>query len=185
MNLRPLRTAPWALAWTIACGRAPSPAEPGTRPEAQGVTAEVHAPGAASGPAEPDDDAAPARASTGGAPSTTLPAADEAAAASSTARACGHGERLDSGCTCEPGIACFDICCAPGSGCAHPAEPGGPSACMLNQRPPRPRPCRDGEFLSSGCACEGTTCIDLCCVGSACSHHSSPDGGYAKCVHVR
>lgn len=106
------------------------------------------------------------------------------------ARPCRDGERLDSGCECAEG-ACFDICCGAGSDCAHPAIPGGPSACILRAGASAPAPaeepraCTDGEFLSSGCVCGGRTCMDICCVGSACSHHPSPEGGSPKCVRVR
>ncbi|MCB9704162.1 MAG: hypothetical protein H6711_19900 [Myxococcales bacterium] len=122
----------------------------------------------------------------------------DAAPPSEAARPCRHGERLESGCACPEG-ACFDICCGPNADCAHPATPGGPSACMLRplapppeaapavdeapRDPPAARPCTDGESLSSGCACE-RRCIDICCVGSACSHRSGPDGGWAKCVRI-
>lgn len=110
-------------------------------------------------------------------PPTTTPAAT---------RPCDNGERLDSGCACQNG-ACFDICCGPQADCAHPASPGGPSACMLRMpaspAPPEPaKACTDGELLAHGCTCEGTRCMDLCCVGSACRHHSSPMGGSAKCM---
>lgn len=123
------------------------------------------------------------------APTTT--AADEAAPVAPEPRACRNNERLDSGCRCRSGGACFDICCGPNSDCAHPRTPGGPSACLLRM-PPSPSPstpppapeCSDGESLSSGCTCTGTRCMDLCCVGSACSHHSSPDGGWAKCIRL-
>ncbi|WAS95307.1 hypothetical protein [Nannocystis punicea] len=112
------------------------------------------------------------------------PASDPATAREP--RACGPGERLDTGCTCSDGVACFDICCGADALCGHPAEPGGKSACILQASPPaaekKPRACKDGDFLASGCRCGGTTCMDICCVGSACSHHASEDGGYAKCL---
>ena len=114
-------------------------------------------------------------------------------------RACKKGERLDSGCVCRTG-ACFDICCGPNADCAHPAEPGGPSACLLRRKMPaekRPaggaavdsetgkRPaCKNGQSLSSGCTCEDTTCIDICCVGTACSHGRGSDNVWPKCMRV-
>lgn len=122
----------------------------------------------------------------------TTPAAAEAPPIAPESRACRNNERLDSGCRCRSGGACFDICCGPNADCAHPRTPGGPSACLLRM-PPSPSPstpppapeCSDGESLSSGCTCTGTRCMDLCCVGSACSHPQSPDGrGWAKCVRL-
>ncbi|HEY8375504.1 MAG TPA: hypothetical protein VIK91_03400 [Nannocystis sp.] len=97
---------------------------------------------------------------------------------------CRNGQRLDSGCVCRPGGACFDICCGPLQDCAHPRRPGGRSACVLRM-PPRtdpapPRACRDGELLADGCTCNGQVCADICCVGSACSH--GPGG--SKCVSL-
>lgn len=46
------------------------------------------------------------------------------------------------------------------------------------------QPCTDGESLGDGCVCEDRQCMDICCVGSACSHHTSPEGGYAKCIRL-
>lgn len=104
-------------------------------------------------------------------------------------RACEAGERLDTGCECRGGGTCFDICCGEDARCAHPAQPGGESACLLATPPAAPkkqqRACKDGEALADGCRCDGKTCMDLCCVGSACSHHASPDGGWAKCMKIR
>ena len=40
--------------------------------------------------------------------------------------------------------------------------------------------CTDGESLADGCACE-SQCMDICCVGSACSHSAI---GYSKCVSL-
>lgn len=51
--------------------------------------------------------------------------------------------------------------------------------------PKEPRACKDGELLRDGCRCDGKRCMDICCVGSVCSHHASPDRGYAKCMKVR
>lgn len=46
------------------------------------------------------------------------------------------------------------------------------------------QPCTDGESLGDGCVCEDRQCMDICCVGSACSHHASPEGGYPKCIRL-
>lgn len=46
------------------------------------------------------------------------------------------------------------------------------------------KPCTDGESLSDGCDCRDRQCMDICCVGSACSHHSSPEGGWPKCISL-
>lgn len=40
--------------------------------------------------------------------------------------------------------------------------------------------CTDGESLADGCACE-SQCMDICCVGSACSHSQF---GYSKCISL-
>lgn len=160
---------PWSLvlALALACTRAPEPA------------------GARSPPS-----AAPGEAAKAAAPANEVAGAATAAAASERAagRACAPGERLDSGCVCREGGACSDICCGEGSGCAHAGQPGGPPACVLSSlvpaAPAPARACEDGEALASGCRCDATTCMDICCVGSACSHHASPDGGWAKCVSL-
>jgi len=46
------------------------------------------------------------------------------------------------------------------------------------------QPCTDGESLADGCDCRDRTCMDICCVGSACSHHSGPEGGWSKCIRL-
>lgn len=46
------------------------------------------------------------------------------------------------------------------------------------------RACKDGEAPADGCRCDGETCMDICCVGSACTHHATPDGGWAKCMKM-
>lgn len=46
------------------------------------------------------------------------------------------------------------------------------------------QPCTDGESLGDGCVCEDRQCMDICCVGSACSHHASPEGGFPKCIRL-
>lgn len=132
--------------------------------------------------AEPAAAAAPERAE------PAAPVEARAEPAPVEARACKNNERLDSGCVCRSGGACFDICCGEDARCAHPARPGGPSACLLSPAPPAPerepkRACKDGEELASGCRC-ADPCMDICCVGSACSHHASEDGGWAKCVSL-
>jgi hypothetical protein len=40
--------------------------------------------------------------------------------------------------------------------------------------------CTDGESLADGCACD-RRCMDICCVGSACSHS---EFGYSKCISM-
>jgi hypothetical protein len=172
-----------ALALLLACSPATklpaSEAAPVAEP-AQPVVAPAPAP--ATPPAVAPVATAPA----------TAPAVAPVGTAPAAARECRNGERLDSGCECRSGGACFDICCGPNAGCAHPADPGGPSACMLRMDEPPPaapvkveKPCTDGQFLSDGCKCTGKTCMDICCVGSTCTHHASEAGGYAKCMSRR
>lgn len=147
----------------------------------------TRAPEPATAPVEAAEPAAPASDAPSPAPGPTPVEATSETPAPGP-RACGPGERLDSGCTCRSGGACFDICCGEDARCAHPARPGGKSACLLATPPAAPRQqraCEDGEALADGCRCDGKRCMDLCCVGSACSHHASPDGGWAKCVKVR
>ena len=63
-------------------------------------------------------------------PAMTAAPASMPPATPAATKPCRNGERLDTGCECQDG-ACFDICCGPDADCAHPASPGGPSACML------------------------------------------------------
>jgi hypothetical protein len=127
---------------------------------------------------------------------TTQPAASlspPSTAKTPALRPCNNSERLDKDCECESDgrKACFDICCTSNAGCAHPYKPGGLSACLQLpiSTPPKPTPikaapdCKDGDFLSSGCVCQDKTCMDICCVGSICSHASSPEGGFPKCIN--
>lgn len=160
------RAGALALTGLLACSRASEPASsPSSAVDGPSRTQEP-----ANSPTADDD------------PSRT----QETAATPAGSRACASGERLDSGCVCRSGGACFDICCGENAECAHPATPGGPSACMLTQTPP-PRPkraCKDGQSLSTGCHCDDP-CMDICCVGSACTHRASPDGeGSAKCMSL-
>lgn len=95
----------------------------------------------------------------------------DAAAGGEPPRACADGEPLAGGCVCREGGACGGVCCPEGVGC----EVGTCASA---------RACTDGQSLASGCRCDGRTCIDICCVGSACSHSSGPDGGWPKCVRL-
>lgn len=169
----PRRAASLALLLALACTRAPEPALPASSSPATHALAPSTNP---SPPPSPQDLRNP-RESPEPAPQLDPPQEPTPPAP----RPCKPNERLDTGCECREG-ACFDLCCGPDAGCAHPAEPGGPSACILQPRPAKPTPCKDGDLLASGCRCEGRTCMDLCCVGSACSHRAGPEGGTAKCV---
>jgi hypothetical protein len=74
---------------------------------------------------------------------------------------------------------------APASEVRPPAAPTPETPVEAKSGPATgPRACKDGEALADGCRCDGKTCMDICCVGSACSHHASPDGGWAKCMKL-
>jgi hypothetical protein len=36
--------------------------------------------------------------------------------------------------------------------------------------------------MADGCVCEDRTCMDICCVGSVCTHRAGPGAGWAKCI---
>lgn len=75
------------------------------------------------------------------------------------------------------------------SGPPAPVEPVEPAMPVKPVKPVMPVmpavACTDGQSLSDGCTCNGKRCMDLCCVGSTCTHHASADGGWAKCMSRR